>query len=163
MTLPPGRAKLAISPLPTGSPAATITIGIVVVARLVASGASVPGATITSACGVDQLCGNLGQPIEPVIRVPALEYEVLAFNQSELAKVIAENIVQRGHLSRTSGEEDADLVELARLLRACPDRLRGGRRANQNEEIPPVHSMTSSARRAPAAVSSIRAPWHSSG
>jgi hypothetical protein len=47
VTLPPGRAKLATSPLPNGSPAATITIGIVAVARLAASGASVPKVTVT--------------------------------------------------------------------------------------------------------------------
>src|SRR5262249_60003836 len=34
VTLPPGRAKLLASPLPTGSPADATTIGIVVVRRL---------------------------------------------------------------------------------------------------------------------------------
>jgi hypothetical protein len=45
---PPGRARLATRPLPTGSPALAKTIGIVVVACLAASGARVPAATITS-------------------------------------------------------------------------------------------------------------------
>jgi hypothetical protein len=48
VTLPPGRAKLATSPLPNGSPDDAMTIGIVLVARLAASGPSVPLATITS-------------------------------------------------------------------------------------------------------------------
>ena len=48
VTLPPGRAKLATSPLPNGSPDDVMTIGIVLVARLAASGPSVPLATITS-------------------------------------------------------------------------------------------------------------------
>jgi hypothetical protein len=47
VTLPPGRAKLATSP-PKGSPAAVMTIGMVEVARLAASGPSVPSATMTS-------------------------------------------------------------------------------------------------------------------
>ena len=39
VTLPPGRAKLATRPLPTGSRPATNTIGMVVVAALAASAA----------------------------------------------------------------------------------------------------------------------------
>jgi hypothetical protein len=48
VTLPPGRARLATSPLPNGSPAAVMTIGMVEVARLAASGARVPFATMMS-------------------------------------------------------------------------------------------------------------------
>ena len=48
VTLPSGRAALATSPLPKGSPAAVMTIGMVKVARLAASGPSVPRATMTS-------------------------------------------------------------------------------------------------------------------
>src|SRR6516165_5869119 len=43
-----GHARLATSPLPNGSPAAVITIGIVAVARLAANGARVPAAAMTS-------------------------------------------------------------------------------------------------------------------
>ena len=46
--LPPGRARLAISPVPSGSPAGAITIGISVVARLAACTAGVSEATIMS-------------------------------------------------------------------------------------------------------------------
>src|SRR5579863_177065 len=48
VTLPPGRARLLTSPVPSGSPADVMTMGIVAVACLAASGASVPAATITS-------------------------------------------------------------------------------------------------------------------
>ena len=48
VTLPPGRAKLATSPASTGSVALTMTIGIVVVARLAASAGAWEEATITS-------------------------------------------------------------------------------------------------------------------
>jgi hypothetical protein len=47
VTLPPGRARLATRSLPNGSPASAMTIGMVEVARLAASGASVPNATMT--------------------------------------------------------------------------------------------------------------------
>src|SRR5215475_9570805 len=46
--LPPGRSRLAISPLPTGSALAAITIGIVLVAFLTDSIAGVDEVTITS-------------------------------------------------------------------------------------------------------------------
>jgi hypothetical protein len=58
--LPPGWAKLATSPLPTGSPAAIMTIGIVEVARLAASGASVPAVMITSTLRLISSAANLG-------------------------------------------------------------------------------------------------------
>ena len=46
--LPPGRARLATRPVATGSPTATMTRGIVVVAFLTASEAGVPAVTIVS-------------------------------------------------------------------------------------------------------------------
>ena len=48
MTLPPGRARLATKPAPTGSPALAITMGMEVVARLAANTAVVPETTIGS-------------------------------------------------------------------------------------------------------------------
>jgi len=48
VTLPPGRAKLAIRPVPTGSPAAPKTIGMTDVACLAATIASVADVTMTS-------------------------------------------------------------------------------------------------------------------
>ena len=42
VTLPPGRARLATRPAPTGSPAFVITMGMVVVAFLAANAAGVP-------------------------------------------------------------------------------------------------------------------------
>ena len=48
MILPPGRARLAIKPIPTGSPAFAITMGIVVVAFFAANAAGVARTTIKS-------------------------------------------------------------------------------------------------------------------
>ena len=48
VTLPPGRARLSTSPLPTGSPAAEKTIGIVAVACFEATISGVPEVTIIS-------------------------------------------------------------------------------------------------------------------
>ena len=48
VTLPPGRARLATRPAPTGSPAFAITMGMVVVALLAANAAAVPATTIRS-------------------------------------------------------------------------------------------------------------------
>ena len=48
VTLPPGRARLATRPAPTGSPALAITMGMVVVAFLAANAGGVPVTTIRS-------------------------------------------------------------------------------------------------------------------
>ena len=48
MTLPPGRARLATRPAPTGSPAFVITMGMVVVALFAANAGGVPVTTIRS-------------------------------------------------------------------------------------------------------------------
>ena len=48
VTLPPGRARLATKPAPTGSPAFAITMGMVVVALLAANAGAVPVTTIRS-------------------------------------------------------------------------------------------------------------------
>ena len=48
VTLPPGRARLATKPAPTGSPAFVITMGMVVVALLAANAAGVAVTTIRS-------------------------------------------------------------------------------------------------------------------
>jgi len=48
VTFSPGRARLATSPLPNGSPTLTMTMGIVRVARLAARDACVTTVTMTS-------------------------------------------------------------------------------------------------------------------
>ena len=48
VTFPPGRARLATSPVPTASPATAMTIGIVFVACLAARAPGVPAVTIAS-------------------------------------------------------------------------------------------------------------------
>ena len=48
MTLPPGRARLATMPVPSGSAATAKTIGMTDVACFAASDAAVPYVTITS-------------------------------------------------------------------------------------------------------------------
>lgn len=48
VTLPPGRARLAINPVSTGPPQAVMTIGIVEVALMAARNTGVRRATMTS-------------------------------------------------------------------------------------------------------------------
>ena len=59
VTLPPGRARLAIRPAPTGSEAFVITMGIVVVALLAANADGVSAPTIRSTLETNQVCGKL--------------------------------------------------------------------------------------------------------
>ena len=87
--LPPGRAKLATNPLPTGSLSWAITIGIVEVASL--------SGRVTAARRDDdvhlethQLGSELGQPIDlSVCRAP-LDDDVLTLDIPKLAQTLAE-------------------------------------------------------------------------
>ena len=65
VTFPPGRAKLEISPAPTGSPA-DMTIGMELVALRAASAAGVPHATITSTGRLTSSAANpANRPVAP--------------------------------------------------------------------------------------------------
>ena len=62
VVLPPGRDRLATRPLPTGSTAAAMTIGIVRVARWAACTAAVPQATTTSTFSPTRSAASLSRP-----------------------------------------------------------------------------------------------------
>ena len=64
MTLPPGRARLAMSPSPTGSPTLTMTMGIVPVAFLAATAGGVAACNDDVHLEPDQLGREVGQPVD---------------------------------------------------------------------------------------------------
>src|SRR5262245_32647500 len=119
VTLPPGRARLATSPLPNGSPAAVITIGMVAVARLAANGARVPAAAMTSTLS----------------RTRSAASSVLALDPSQLPQSIKKNCTKHG---RATCAEDAYRISLLGLLCARRERPRG-RAAEQDDELSPPH------------------------
>ena len=85
-TLAPGRARLATSPAPKGSPTLTKTIGIVLVAFLAASDACVTTETMMSTFELDQLRRKRAQPIKLPIGKSILDDDVAPLDITKLAK-----------------------------------------------------------------------------
>ena len=84
MTFPPGRARLATSPVRTGSPPLTITMGIVAVACMAARVAGVPNVTRMSTGRRTQLRRCLGEPVGVALGHSPLHGHVLAFDIAEV-------------------------------------------------------------------------------
>ena len=80
---PPGCAKLATSPDPTGS-LLLVMIGIVCVAFLAASVAGIPRAKIMSTSRTDKVFRQLVQPIQPSPGEPILDYKIFPLDVAEL-------------------------------------------------------------------------------
>src|SRR5213082_1249831 len=74
---PPGRLRLATSPVSTGSLGTIMTIGMLLVALFAASAAEPAGATITSTLP-NQVGRELGQSLDVPLRPSVLDDEVLA-------------------------------------------------------------------------------------
>ena len=91
VTLPPGRARLATRPLPTGSLTPTITMGIVVVACLAASAAGVSPHHQDVHLETDQLGREGREPLVLPCRHAVLHDEVLAFDIAERAHPLQES------------------------------------------------------------------------
>ena len=134
--LPPGRARLATTPSPTGSPLNAMTIGTVVVARFTAHTAG-PKAMITSTLRRDQFCGKLRQPIWDAVGPKVGKSEVFPFCVSELAERITE--LTYADILRRCVVEDADSRHFGRLLRPCRNRPRRRCAAEQRDEDAPFH------------------------
>ena len=91
VTLPPAAPKLTTRPLPNGSPAFAITIGMVADARFAASGARVPIARITSTLRLTSSAASSGKRSRLLSREPRLERYILAFSPAQLLKRINQN------------------------------------------------------------------------
>ena len=85
MRLPPGRAKLATRPSPTGSVPAMKTIGIVEV-RYRRERGEPPLATIRSTLRLDQVGGQSGQPIIGTFGPAEFDRHVLALDEAGVAQ-----------------------------------------------------------------------------
>ena len=91
--LPPGRARLATRPAPTGSPPPMKTIGIVEVALFAASAAAVPPCHDHVDLAADEVGGQCGQPIIVALRPAVFDRHVLSLDVAGFAQSLAE----RGH------------------------------------------------------------------
>src|SRR5262249_28676923 len=120
---PPGRVRFAMSPIPTGSPTAIMTIGIVSVARLaaVAPWSRVSHDDIHLKSG--QLGREVGQSLEPAICKSIVNDKILALNPSTFTKSLAER--DEAEIRRSPRPEITYPVDPS-----IPLRLSGERREN---------------------------------
>ena len=92
VTLPPGRARLATKPAPTGSPAFVITMGMAVVAFLAANADGVPEATIRSTLRRTKSAVSSGRRSSFSLRKSILDDNVFSFNPAKLAQLLPERL-----------------------------------------------------------------------
>ena len=126
MTLPPGRARLLTSPLPTGSAAAAKTNGD-------GSGLLLGGHGGGRACGRDdinlernQFGRKSGEPLGLPLGISVFDHEVTALDVSEITQSLTEGLDVKG-ASGQAGPQVAYSNDLGRLLR-----LRGKRRGEEH-------------------------------
>src|SRR5439155_18317442 len=131
---PPGRARLATSPLPPGSPADAMTMGLLGGERR-----QRPKRHDHVDIEPDQLPGEIGQPVKVVLGGPLLEGDVPAFDPAELAQPVGENGPMLGRERGTRAEHSYS-INFAWLLRARSERPRRRRAAEKRDELPPPHT-----------------------
>src|SRR5262245_56779644 len=146
VTLPPGWARLATTPTPSGSPIAAITTGD-------GRGRLLGGKRGRRAAGDDdvdrqphQLVGERWEALGAAVGGAILDGDGLPLDIAEFAQPAPEGIEVGGVGGDRDGLKHADAAELPARLRAGRQRPRGRRPAEQRDERAPLHSITSSAR-----------------
>ena len=99
VTLPPGRARLATRPAPTGSPALTITMGMVVVALLAANADGRPCDHDQINLKTNQVRRKLRQALRLLLCKSVLDGDILSLNPAKLAQLLPERL----HEDRATG------------------------------------------------------------
>src|SRR6516225_6547585 len=141
VTFPPGRARLATKPLPTGSETVAKTMGMV---RVCCRSAAVVGVTderIRSGCRATSSFANRCLASASLGRHPArVEPDVAAFHPPELLKSLSECGEEPWSFQVVLGiaHQHANPPHMLGLLRACRKRPCGGN-SNCLDEIAPSH------------------------
>src|SRR5262249_46669608 len=92
-----------------------------------------------------QIGCEVGQSVGLVLRPAILDRHILALDVAGFTKALAECGQISCTIDRRRAAEDPDAGH-RRLLRARCERPRRGRAADERDELPPLHSITSSAR-----------------
>src|SRR5262245_33250489 len=87
---PPGRARLATNPLPTGSLSCAMTMGIVTVASLAARVDGGPFATMMSTFESHEFGRERGETVEFSLRVSILNDDISPLHVAKLAEALPE-------------------------------------------------------------------------
>ena len=146
VTLPPGRARLATRPVPTGSAAIAKTIGMTDVACFAAMTAAVPAVTMTSTLS---RTNSAAISAKRSLRPSAQRYSIATVRPSIQPSSRSRCTKAAVHwlwVGRRARAQEPDGRQLRRLLRARRERPRRRRAAEQRDELAPSHSITSSAR-----------------
>ena len=164
VALPPGRAKLSTKPAPTGSATTGNTIGTVRVACSNGPTVEAPWARMTSGASAanSAACLRMSAALAVAQRVSIRTLRPMV--QPNCCQPLQErpDAGLKFRIVRGCGQEHADAPHPLALLRARRQRPRRRRAAEQRDELAPVHSITSSARREQIrSARRGRAPWRS--
>ena len=120
VTLPPGRARLAIKPAPTGSPTFVITMGIVAVAFLAANAVGRDATTIRSTLRRTKSAASsrkLRQALRFLLGKSILEGDALSLNPSKLAQILSERLHENRAAGSSALVQETDADDFSCLLR----------------------------------------------
>jgi len=145
VTLPPGRARLATTPAPTGSICAANTIGISVVACFAASTGADAQVTITSTLSPTNSAAILAVALGMCLRPAVFDRDGTPFDPAEFPQPPYESCQPLACLLRRGSAQKSDGRQLHGLLGMHIQRPYSGA-AESCDEFPPPHSITSSAR-----------------
>ena len=146
----------------TGSSPVMKTIGMVGVADLAARVAGGPPAAMTltlcltrsSYIVFDEVLCELGKSLVLALRPSILDAQAIALDISGVFQPLQERRSEMSRLGRRPRLQESD-DRHRRLLCACHHRPRNSSTAEQRDELPPPHSITSSARASMLGDSSI--------
>src|SRR6516162_7649413 len=124
VTLPPGRARLATMPVPTGSPAPAKTIGMSAVACFAARAGRVP--TVTIDLELDKLGRNLGEAFGASLGPAILDRDAAALEPAEFVQSLHKSAEPLTLDQRRGCAQEPNGRQLPRLLRARRERPRRG-------------------------------------
>ena len=127
VTLPPGRARLAAKPAPTGSAAFVITMGMVVVAPFAANACGSPVVTIKSTLRRTRSAASSGRRSCFCFGKPVLEGDILSLDPTKLAQLLPERV----HEDRAYQKQCYDIQET--YAKDFPCLLRVGGKAMSQE------------------------------
>src|SRR5215510_5730560 len=134
---PPGRPRLATSPLATGSSTSPMTMGIVLVACWAARIAGTPPSYNDVHLQPDQIGGEGGEPIIVVLRPSGLHRDVLAFDPAQLAEALLKS--QENAPPCKGWRKISDHGYPGRLLRLGRERRSQNAPTHHSDERSPVH------------------------
>ena len=123
VTLPPGRARLATKPAPTGSPEVVITMGMVAGRFLRRQRVAVPMSHDQINLETNQVRRKLGQALSFPVRKSVLDGDILSLNPSKFAQLLPERFQQDGTprssacIQETYAEDFPCLLRLGRQSR----------------------------------------------